>query len=56
MSKHEHPLGISFEFFPPATDAGRDKLKHTRDALADRQPRFFFGDLRGGWCNADPHG
>ncbi|MFD2191525.1 methylenetetrahydrofolate reductase [NAD(P)H] [Pistricoccus aurantiacus] len=41
MSKHEHPLGISFEFFPPATEVGRDKLRRTRDALAERQPRFF---------------
>ncbi|UYG07523.1 methylenetetrahydrofolate reductase [NAD(P)H] [Halomonas sp. M4R1S46] len=41
MSAHEHPLGISFEFFPPNTDAGRDKLMRTRDALARRQPRFF---------------
>ncbi|MBB3230854.1 methylenetetrahydrofolate reductase [NAD(P)H] [Halomonas stenophila] len=41
MSAHEHPLGISFEFFPPNTDAGRDKLMRTRDALAPRQPRFF---------------
>lgn len=41
MSAHEHPLGISFEFFPPNTDAGRDKLLQTRDALAERNPRFF---------------
>ena len=41
MSSHEHPLGISFEFFPPNTDAGRDKLIHVRDELAARNPRFF---------------
>lgn len=41
MSTQAHPLGISFEFFPPNTDAGRDKLLQTRDALAERQPRFF---------------
>ncbi|TDX25448.1 5,10-methylenetetrahydrofolate reductase (NAD(P)) [Modicisalibacter xianhensis] len=41
MSAQEHPLGISFEFFPPNTDAGREKLLHTRDALAERNPRFF---------------
>ncbi|BBI58802.1 hypothetical protein HSBAA_01080 [Vreelandella sulfidaeris] len=40
MSSHEHPLGISFEFFPPNTDAGRDKLIHVRDELAARKPRF----------------
>ena len=38
MSSHEHPLGISFEFFPPNTDAGRDKLIHVRDELAARKP------------------
>ncbi|MCH4565548.1 methylenetetrahydrofolate reductase [NAD(P)H] [Halomonas sp. EGI 63088] len=41
MSTQEHPLGISFEFFPPNTDAGRDKLMGVRDALAERRPRFF---------------
>ncbi|GEK73984.1 MULTISPECIES: methylenetetrahydrofolate reductase [NAD(P)H] [Halomonas] len=41
MSAQEHPLGISFEFFPPNTEAGRDKLMQTRDALATRGPRFF---------------
>ncbi|MDI5984044.1 methylenetetrahydrofolate reductase [NAD(P)H] [Halomonas sp. M4R5S39] len=41
MSAQEHPLGISFEFFPPNTEAGRDKLMGVRDALAERHPRFF---------------
>ncbi|MGM0981809.1 MAG: methylenetetrahydrofolate reductase [NAD(P)H] [Pseudomonadota bacterium] len=41
MSTQEHPLGISFEFFPPSTDAGREKLVGVRDALASRAPRFF---------------
>ncbi|MGO2132802.1 MAG: methylenetetrahydrofolate reductase [NAD(P)H] [Halomonas sp.] len=41
MSVQEYPLGISFEFFPPNTQVGRDKLVMTRDALASRQPRFF---------------
>ena len=27
MSASEHPSGISFEFFPPNTEAGREKLK-----------------------------
>ncbi|MCE3028400.1 methylenetetrahydrofolate reductase [NAD(P)H] [Salinicola sp. DM10] len=35
------PLGISFEFFPPNTAAGREKLNATRDALSARSPRFF---------------
>jgi methylenetetrahydrofolate reductase (NADPH) len=41
MSTQEHPLGISFEFFPPNTDVGREKLNGVRDALAERNPRFF---------------
>ncbi|MBB3332184.1 methylenetetrahydrofolate reductase (NADPH) [Halomonas campaniensis] len=41
MSTQEHPLGVSFEFFPPNTDAGREKLLGVRDALAAREPRFF---------------
>ena len=41
MSTQEHPLGVSFEFFPPNTDAGRDKLLGVRDTLAERSPRFF---------------
>ncbi|MGY4879623.1 methylenetetrahydrofolate reductase [NAD(P)H] [Vreelandella aquamarina] len=41
MSRQEHPLGISFEFFPPNTDAGREKVMHARDQLATRHPRFF---------------
>lgn len=41
MSRQEHPLGISFEFFPPNTDAGCEKLMRTRDQLAACHPRFF---------------
>lgn len=41
MSTQAHPLGISFEFFPPNTDIGRVKLLGVRDALASRNPRFF---------------
>lgn len=41
MSTQDHPLGISFEFFPPNTDLGQDKLNGVRDALAERKPRFF---------------
>lgn len=41
MSVQEHPLGISFEFFPPNTDVGREKLVGVRDALAEHGPRFF---------------
>ncbi len=31
----------SFEFFPPKTDAGREKLKQTRAELATLEPEFF---------------
>jgi len=32
---------LSFEFFPPKTAAGRDKLRETYTALAAYQPDFF---------------
>ena len=32
---------ISFEFFPPQTDAGREKLRQTHLELAKFQPEFF---------------
>ncbi|WP_106475613.1 methylenetetrahydrofolate reductase [NAD(P)H] [Phytohalomonas tamaricis] len=35
------PCDISFEFFPPRTDAGRDKLMQVRDRLAGYDPKFF---------------
>ncbi|MEG3115301.1 MULTISPECIES: methylenetetrahydrofolate reductase [NAD(P)H] [Salinicola] len=41
MMSTQPPLGISFEFFPPNTEAGREKLGGVRDALAARNPRFF---------------
>ncbi|MBX2808047.1 MAG: methylenetetrahydrofolate reductase [NAD(P)H] [Cellvibrionaceae bacterium] len=34
-------LPLSFEFFPPKTDAGREKIVHVRNALAALQPEFF---------------
>ncbi|WP_284892922.1 methylenetetrahydrofolate reductase [NAD(P)H] [Cobetia amphilecti] len=41
MSASEHPSGISFEFFPPNTEVGREKLKGVRDQLAALEPEFF---------------
>lgn len=41
MSSYVSSLDISFEFFPPSTEAGHEKLMRTRDALAERDPRFF---------------
>jgi methylenetetrahydrofolate reductase (NADPH) len=32
---------FSFEFFPPKTEQGKDKLLTTHDALAKLKPRFF---------------
>lgn len=32
---------FSFEFFPPKTDAGRDKLRAVRDELRQLNPAFF---------------
>ncbi|WP_404415831.1 methylenetetrahydrofolate reductase [NAD(P)H] [Marinospirillum sp.] len=34
-------IPISFEFFPPKTQAGQDKLLGVRDQLAKAQPDFF---------------
>jgi methylenetetrahydrofolate reductase (NADPH) len=35
------PVNISFEFFPPKTEAGFVKLAEVRDRLAEEQPEFF---------------
>lgn len=32
---------LSFEFFPPKTDAGKEKLIHTRNAFQAFSPEFF---------------
>ncbi|MDR9469493.1 methylenetetrahydrofolate reductase, partial [Marinospirillum sp.] len=32
---------FSFEFFPPKTDKGRDKLQTVRNQLAEVDPDFF---------------
>lgn len=34
-------LGLSFEFFPPATDAGAVKLRETHLALKEFEPEYF---------------
>jgi len=38
--KHYTPA-FSFEFFPPKTGEGADRLRRTRDELAKLKPRFF---------------
>lgn len=40
-SQKLHPKVYSFEFFPPKTDKGADKLMAAHDALAELKPRFF---------------
>ncbi len=40
-SQKKHARVYSFEFFPPKTDAGVEKLRATRAELARLKPRFF---------------
>jgi methylenetetrahydrofolate reductase (NADPH) len=40
-SQKKHPRVYSFEFFPPKTEDGLNKLRKTRDRLAQLGPRFF---------------
>jgi methylenetetrahydrofolate reductase (NADPH) len=40
-SQKNHSKVYSFEFFPPKTDAGAEKLRGTRTQLAKLKPRFF---------------
>jgi methylenetetrahydrofolate reductase (NADPH) len=41
QSQKQFERRFSFEFFPPKTDQGVEKLQHTRDRLAERRPSFF---------------
>ncbi|QKT04263.1 methylenetetrahydrofolate reductase [NAD(P)H] [Ectothiorhodospiraceae bacterium 2226] len=40
-SQRQHPRTYSFEFFPPKTEQGKEKLRATREALGALQPRYF---------------
>ncbi len=40
-SQKKYPKAFSFEFFPPKTDEGREKLRATSRALAALEPCFF---------------
>ena len=40
-SQKKHPRAFSFEFFPPRTPEGVDKLRSTWKQLAQLKPRFF---------------
>ena len=41
QSQKQHPRTYSFEFFPPNTDEGADKLVVTARELAKLKPKFF---------------
>ena len=40
-SQKQFKRRFSFEFFPPKTDAGKEKLQKVRDRLAEVNPDFF---------------
>src|SRR5258708_11800923 len=40
-SQKKHPRPLSFEFFPPKTPEGMEKLRATWRQLAQLKPRFF---------------
>jgi len=40
-SQRKHPRNFSFEFFPPKTPAGEEKLRETWQQLAVLKPKFF---------------
>jgi methylenetetrahydrofolate reductase (NADPH) len=40
-SQQNYPQQFSFEFFPPKTPEGAEKLKLVRDQLGALQPRYF---------------
>ena len=40
-SQRNHPRAFSFEFFPPKTPEGLERLRNTRKQLAQLNPRFF---------------
>ena len=40
-SQKKHPRSFSFEFFPPRTPEGAEKLRATRRQLEQLRPRFF---------------
>ena len=41
QSQKKHPRTFSFEFFPPKTAEGKDKLRATWKQLGQLKPRFF---------------
>lgn len=41
MNTSTHSKRFSFEFFPPKTEKGIEKLKNVRNKLAEKKPAFF---------------
>ena len=41
QTQKQHPRAFSFEFFPPKTPAGEEKLRATWQELAKLKPKFF---------------
>mgnify|MGYP003353162786 CR=1 FL=1 len=41
QTQKQHPRAFSFEFFPPKTLAGEEKLRATWQELAKLKPKFF---------------
>ena len=41
MNTSTHNKRFSFEFFPPKTDQGLEKLRNVRSKLAEKKPAFF---------------
>ena len=40
-SQQQHPQQFSFEFFPPKTSEGAEKLVKVRNILAELDPKYF---------------
>ena len=41
QSQKQFKRRFSFEFFPPKTDQGKEKLQNVRNQLAEVNPDFF---------------
>ena len=41
QTQQQHPRSYSFEFFPPKTEEGAEKLRGAWNQLAQLKPRFF---------------
>ena len=48
-----NPTPISFEFFPPKTAAGLEKLQQTAESLLQHQPEYFSVTFGAGGSTCD---